>query len=55
MPRYYFHMRDGHEHLDEVGTELLDDDAARAQAIVASGEALRDLDVESDQVVPASA
>ena len=43
MPRYYFHVRDGHEALDQEGVELAGIEKARALAIVASGEMLRDL------------
>jgi hypothetical protein len=43
MQRYYFHVRDGSNMPDEIGTELTDDDAARASAIIASGEFLKDL------------
>ena len=34
MPRYFFHTRNGDEFPDELGTELADDDAARAEAIL---------------------
>lgn len=43
MPRYFFHVQDSVKSLDTEGTELADDDGARAQAIVASGEMLKDL------------
>jgi hypothetical protein len=43
MPRYFFHTRNGEEFPDEEGTELADDDAARAEAIVTAGSVLRDL------------
>ena len=42
MPRYYFHVHDGHEVPDEDGVDLSDDDDARTQAVIAAGEALRD-------------
>lgn len=42
MPRYYFHIRDGHTALDHEGTELLDLDAAQKAAVTLSGEVLRD-------------
>ncbi len=32
MPRYFFHVHDGHEIRDEDGTELADLAEARAQA-----------------------
>jgi hypothetical protein len=43
MPRYFFHVIDGEEVLDEEGTELAGLDEARAEAIVVSGEMLRDV------------
>jgi hypothetical protein len=43
MPRYFFHIIDGKEFLDDTGTELAGPDEARAEAIVVSGEMLRDL------------
>jgi hypothetical protein len=43
MPRYYFHVRDGVAFNDDVGTELPDEDAARAEAVRSSGEMLRDV------------
>ena len=42
MPRYFFHVIDGHELLDTVGTVLAGDVEARAEAIVVSGEMLKD-------------
>jgi len=42
MPRYFFHLRDGREHLDDEGVELSGAAEARSQAVVASAEALRD-------------
>ncbi len=42
MARYYFHVQDGRTILDDEGVELPDLDAARKEAIRASGEALRD-------------
>jgi hypothetical protein len=42
VPRYYFHVRDGHDILDEDGIELSGPDDAREQAVIAVGEALRD-------------
>lgn len=41
MPRYFFHVQDGHTFIDDEGVELPDLNAARAQAVTASGEALR--------------
>ena len=43
MPRYYFNVHDGRFFSDEVGTELPDLAAARRLAVVASGEAIKDL------------
>ena len=43
MPRYFFHLKDGHEHLDRDGVELSGLDEVRTQAVIASGEALKDL------------
>ena len=43
MPRFYFHVRDGADIRDEVGTELPDIDAARNQAIASSSEMIWDL------------
>lgn len=43
MPRYFFHVRDSDEFIDDTGTEFPGADEARAQAVVAAGEMLRDL------------
>ena len=43
MPRYFFHVIDGKEMLDTVGTVLAGEAEARAEAIVVSGEMLKDL------------
>jgi hypothetical protein len=43
MPRYFFHVVDGLETRDTVGTVLADVPEARAEAIVVSGEMVRDL------------
>lgn len=43
MPRYYFDVRDHRELLDETGTELADDEAARTEAVVFAGRLLSDL------------
>jgi hypothetical protein len=43
MPRYFFHVVDGKEIIDHDGTELADVAAARAEAIVVSGEMLKDM------------
>jgi len=42
MPRYYFHLHDDGEALDEEGREFADTDAARAEAI----RSVRDLMAE---------
>jgi hypothetical protein len=42
LVRYYFHVRDRHSAPDEEGVEFPDVKAARAEAIRASGEMLRD-------------
>jgi hypothetical protein len=44
MPRYFFHVHDGVDRPDPVGTELPDIKAARSEAIRTAGELLRDLD-----------
>lgn len=46
MPRFFFHVHDGREIRDEVGVELKDLAQARKQAIIASGEMLRDYGLE---------
>jgi hypothetical protein len=43
MPRYFFHIIDGEEIIDDEGTMLAGVDEARAEAIVVSGEMLKDL------------
>ena len=42
--RYFFHVHDGKERPDRDGVELTGPDQARKQAVVVSGEALKDLD-----------
>ena len=44
MPRYFFNVHDSADSPDRDGVELADAREARAQAVVACGEALRDLD-----------
>ncbi len=44
MPRYFFHVRDSAEFIDEEGVELPSLEEVRKQAVVASGEAIKDLD-----------
>jgi hypothetical protein len=41
MPRYYFHIEDDRTEIDQIGTELPDLEAARAEAVRATGEILR--------------
>ena len=43
MPRYFFHVRDGRDIPDNVGTELPSLEAARVEAVRSSGEMLRDI------------
>jgi hypothetical protein len=43
MQRFFFHVQDGSETLDDVGTELPGLAEARAEAVRTSGEMLRDL------------
>jgi ABC-type taurine transport system substrate-binding protein len=42
MPRYYFHIDDDRTHIDRVGVELPDLEAARDEAVGAAGQILRD-------------
>jgi hypothetical protein len=43
MARYYFHVQDGVRAIDHTGTELDGADEARGMAVLAAGEALKDL------------
>ena len=43
MPRYFFHVIDGHSDIDTDGTELPDVHVAQAEAIRLVGEILRDM------------
>jgi hypothetical protein len=43
MPRYFVHVRDSAEFVDDKGVELAGHDEARAIAVINAGEALRDL------------
>ena len=45
MPRYFFHLRDGQDHIDEDGVEMLEDHV-RGAAVTAAGEAIKELGVE---------
>lgn len=40
MPRFHFHINDGHSTIDERGTELANYEAARRQAIALAGTVL---------------
>ena len=42
MPRYFFHGYDGKEPPDNEGVELPNADEARREAVVATGDAIRD-------------
>jgi hypothetical protein len=44
MARYFFHVHDGEDRPDDEGVELPGPEEARAEAVVATGEALRDLE-----------
>ena len=37
MPRYFFHVRDGHDMPDDIGTELPNAQEARVQAVDLAG------------------
>jgi hypothetical protein len=41
MPRFYFHIEDDRTHIDHVGVELSDLQAARDEAVSAAGQILR--------------
>lgn len=42
MGRYFFHTRDGHHEIDEVGVDLPDDAAAGLEAVRYGGSLLAD-------------
>jgi hypothetical protein len=42
MPRYYFHLEDGQVVLDDTGLELCDIAAAKSEALLTSGELIKD-------------
>lgn len=46
MPRYFFHLADGHRDFDEAGTELENDQAAQLAAVQFAGELLRHQPIE---------
>jgi len=39
MPRYYFHIEDDRTEVDQIGTELPDLEAPRAEAVGSAGGA----------------
>ena len=43
MPRYFFHVHDSHDVIDAEGSHLEGPEAARAEAVTAAGEMIRDL------------
>ncbi len=46
MPRYFFHVHDGRDIPDDIGTDLAGPDEARTIAVTAMGEAVKDLGAE---------
>jgi hypothetical protein len=44
MPRYFFHVHDGKDMPDNVGTNFPNDEAAENEAVVLAGEMLKELD-----------
>lgn len=42
MPRYHFHVHDGHDLLDDIGTDLPDIVLARREAIRYAGKLLEE-------------
>ena len=44
MPRYFFDVHDGKEKPDRDGVEMASPNEARAQAIIACDEAIKELD-----------
>jgi hypothetical protein len=60
MPRYFFHLRNPYEALDEVGSELPDEQAAHKEALAAARELVADAirsgrDFTPEQIVVADA
>ncbi len=43
MARYFFHIHDGVDLLDDEGAELRNDEAAKSEAVYAAGSMLRDM------------
>jgi hypothetical protein len=52
VQRYYFHLKDGHESLDDLGSEFPDIQAARREAVKYSGEVLRARVLRSGKASP---
>ena len=46
MPRYQFHVIDGHDHIDPQVVEFRDHDTMRIDAIRYAGQCLADLSLE---------
>jgi hypothetical protein len=42
MPRYFFHVRESVDSIDNEGTAFPGPDEARSEAVVAAGEMLKD-------------
>jgi hypothetical protein len=47
MARFYFHIEDDRTHIDQIGVELPDLEAARDEAVAAAGEILRNGDAKA--------
>jgi hypothetical protein len=43
VPRYFFHVHDSVDMIDQDGTEFSNREEARAEAVVVAGEMLRDV------------
>ena len=48
MPRYFFHVHDGVEPIDEEGTSFPDIVVARAEALKLAGDIIEDAGIRSD-------
>lgn len=48
MPRYFFHVHDGVEQIDEEGTVFHDIVIARAEALKLAGDIIKDAGIRSD-------
>lgn len=42
MPRYFFHLRNDHETVDDEGSDFADDQAAQKEALATARELLAD-------------